>query len=110
MPRPKRCRKVCSMPRVSEFAPVGEDADFVILTVDEYESIRLIDKQGFSQGECAVYMQIAGTTAQQIYNSARKKIASALVDGMDFALLAVITVCVTETKPLVVAEVVPDTI
>ena len=81
MPRPKRCRKVCSMPRVSEFAPVGEDADFVVLTVDEYESIRLIDKQGFSQEECSAYMQIARTTAQQIYNSARKKIAFAIVDG-----------------------------
>ena len=81
MPRPKRCRKVCSMPRVSEFLPTGESADFIVLTVDEYESIRLIDKQGFSQEECAAYMQVARTTAQQIYNSARKKIASALVDG-----------------------------
>lgn len=81
MPRPKRCRKVCSMPRVSEFAPIGEDADFVVLTVDEYESIRLIDRQGFSQEECAAYMQVARTTAQQIYNSARKKLAVALVDG-----------------------------
>ena len=81
MPRPKRCRKVCSMPRVSEFAPIGEDADFVVLTVDEYESIRLIDGQGFSQEECAAYMQVARTTAQQIYNSARKKLAAALVDG-----------------------------
>ena len=68
------------MPRVSAFAPIGEDADYVVLTVDEYESIRLIDKQGFSQEECAAYMQVARTTAQQIYNSARKKIASALVD------------------------------
>ena len=81
MPRPKRCRKVCSMPRVSEFAPIGEDADFVVLTVDEFESIRLIDRQGFSQEECAAYMQVARTTAQQIYNSARKKLAVALVDG-----------------------------
>ena len=81
MPRPKRCRKVCSMPRVSEFAPIGEGADFVVLTVDEFESIRLIDRQGFSQEECAAYMQVARTTAQQIYNSARKKLATALVDG-----------------------------
>ena len=81
MPRPKRCRKVCSMPRVSEFAPIGEDADFVVLTVDEFESIRLIDRQGFSQEECAANMQVARTTAQQIYNSARKKLPTALVDG-----------------------------
>ena len=81
MPRPKRCRKVCSLPNVSEFWPTGEHADVIILTVDEYESVRLIDKQGFSQEECAVYMQVARTTAQQIYNAARRKIASALVDG-----------------------------
>ena len=78
MPRPKRCRKVCSMPRVSEFIPRCENAEFIVLTVDEYETIRLIDKQGFSQVESAAYMQVARTTAQQIYNSARKKMASAL--------------------------------
>jgi len=82
MPRPRRCRKVCSLPRVSEFFPNSENAQFVVLTVDEYESIRLIDKQGFSQEECALYMQVARTTVQQIYSSARKKLASALVDGM----------------------------
>ena len=82
MPRPKKCRKVCSLPKIREFIPNGCSSDHVTLTVDEYESIRLIDKQGFSQEECANYMQIARTTAQQIYNSARSKIASALVDGI----------------------------
>ena len=81
MPRPKRCRKVCSIPRISEFLPNGEKSDFVILSVDEYESIRLIDREGFSQEQCSAYMQVARTTAQQIYNSARRKITSALVDG-----------------------------
>lgn len=82
MPRPKRYRKVCSLPIVCEFAPAGHNSDFVVLTVDEYESIRLIDKQGFSQEECARHMQVARTTAQKIYNSARKKMATALVNGM----------------------------
>ena len=81
MPRPKRCRKVCSLPLVSEFIPASEKVEFVVLTVDEYESIRLIDGQGLTQEECAAFMEIARTTAQQIYNSARKKIASALVEG-----------------------------
>ena len=82
MPRHKKCRKVCSMPRTTAFAPVGENVDYVVLTVEEYECIRLIDKQGFSQEECAAYMQVARTTVQQIYTLARTKIATALVDGM----------------------------
>ena len=67
-----------------EFRPVGEPAceKMVVLTVDEYEAIRLIDRQGFSQEECSSYMQVARTSVQMIYNSARKKLADALVDGL----------------------------
>lgn len=83
MPRPRKCRKVCCMPETPEFVPVcgGQDRPAVILTVDEYEAIRLIDKQGFSQEECGAYMHIARTTVQQIYTLARKKLADALVEG-----------------------------
>ena len=84
MPRPRKCRKVCHMPKVCNFVPVGQDENqaAVVLTVDEFEAIRLIDEQGFSQEECSSYMQVARTTAQAIYNTARAKIATALVEGM----------------------------
>lgn len=82
MPRPKKCRKVCRLPEIREFQPTGKQSNCVILTVDEYETIRLIDKEGFSQEECAGYMQVARTTVQQIYNTARNKLAIALVDGI----------------------------
>ncbi len=83
MPRPMKCRKVCHFPQTLEFSPVGvkTEGEPVILAVDEYETIRLIDKEGFSQEQCTVFMQIARTTVQRIYESARKKLADAIVDG-----------------------------
>lgn len=81
MPRPRKCRKVCCLPKNNEFYPSKGCHQFIILTVDEYETIRLIDKEGFSQEECAKYMEVARTTIQLVYNQARHKIATALVDG-----------------------------
>lgn len=84
MPRPRKCRKVCSLPKYTEFVPNHcrfESLDTITLTVDEYEAVRLIDKEGFSQEGCSEYMKVARTTVQQIYTSARKKMAEALVNG-----------------------------
>ena len=50
MPRPKKWRKVCCLPQSNEFRPVkcgGGQAQAVVLSVDEYETIRLIDHEGF---------------------------------------------------------------
>lgn len=84
MPRPRKCRKVCCLPRIREFVPacgISSPAEAVILTVDEYEAIRLIDQEDFSQEACGAFMHVARTTVQQIYTSARKKLAQALVEG-----------------------------
>ena len=83
MPRPRKCRKVCCMPKNTEFVPAGNIGanGVIIMTVDEYETVRLIDREGFSQEECGEYMKVARTTVQQIYNNARRKIAEALVEG-----------------------------
>ena len=60
MPRPRKCRKVCKLPPATKFNVHGcEEADYVVLTVDEYECIRLVDYQGFSQEQCAEYMQVS---------------------------------------------------
>lgn len=86
MPRPRKCRKVCRLPRINEFIPTHDSDGSVTLTVDEYETLRLIDKEGFSQEECAGYMRVARTTVQQIYNTARHKLAEALVDGLSIRI------------------------
>ena len=83
MPRPVKCRKVCYFPNILEFLPADntEKKTPIVLTVDEYETIRLLDKKGYSQEQCAASMQVARTTVQRIYEIARKKIADALIDG-----------------------------
>jgi len=81
MPRPKKCRKVCRMPVANRFEANASNNETVVLTVDEYECIRLVDYQGFSQEQCAAYMQVSRATAQLICDTARKKLAAALVNG-----------------------------
>lgn len=88
MPRPRKCRKVCRLPAEKEFIPLGSSfkGKTIIMSVDEYETIRLIDYQGFSQEECGEYMHIARTTVQQIYTNARKKLSAVLVDGLSLRI------------------------
>ena len=83
MPRPQKCRCVCATPRCAGFLPAEEQSgkDAVVLAVDEYEAIRLIDLVGLTQEECAARMEIARTTVTGIYDSARRKLADALVNG-----------------------------
>lgn len=89
MARPSKCRKVCVLPKIISMEPVRrhplhseEVADSpIVITVDEYETIRLIDHVGLTQAECSSYMDMARTSVQAMYQKARKKIAQALVEG-----------------------------
>ena len=82
MPRPTKCRRVCSFPEVVEFSPTGEtNGEPIVLTVDEFEALRLIDMENLSQEECGAQLGVGRTTAQKIYETARKKTATALVLG-----------------------------
>jgi len=84
MPRPMKCRRVCCLPENDRFGPLRPHHPIpqaVTMTVEEYETIRLIDLEGLTQEECAGQMSIARTTVQGIYNLARGKLADALVNG-----------------------------
>ncbi len=82
--RRKKPREISSLPQNLGFRPINdfEGKPVVILTVDEYETIRLVDKEGISQEECGVYMNVSRATAQRIYATARRKIAHSLVEGL----------------------------
>lgn len=86
MPRPCKRRRICAMPGCGRFGPqeAGDAPRASIpMTVDEFESIRLIDLEGLTQEQCAARMDVARTTAQAIYGSARAKLAECLVYGKE---------------------------
>ncbi|MCX7695964.1 MAG: DUF134 domain-containing protein [Caloramator sp.] len=83
MPRPRKYRRVCCLPMVNEFGPLKEKDlnKFVLMTVEEYETIRLMDLENLSQEETAERMGVARSTIQRIYEEARKKLADFIVNG-----------------------------
>lgn len=95
MPRPRKFRRVCCMPATEYFGPICSggnsnaeptamiplECPVIQMSVDEYETIRLMDLEGCTQETCATQMGIARTTVQGIYNEARRKLADALVHG-----------------------------
>lgn len=82
MARPFKARRVCSRPTVDVFGPLNQECkNRVELTLEEYETVRLIDLLNCTQEECAAQMGVARTTIQAVYNSARKKLADCLVNG-----------------------------
>ena len=83
MPRPCKRRRVCALPERRHFCSVegGACQEPIRLTVDEFESIRLMDPEGLNQADCAQQMEVSRATVQAIYGTARTKVARFLTLG-----------------------------
>lgn len=84
MARPRKRRHVCLLPETKSFGPANTQVDLehtIIMSVEEYESIRLIDLERLTQEESAVSMGVARSTIQRMYDDARKKLADSLING-----------------------------
>ncbi len=84
MVRPRKSRKVCCLPQNNIYGPLNTSQgsnESIIMTVEEYEAIRLMDMEGLNQEESAEMMGVARSTIQRIYEQARKKMAQSLVEG-----------------------------
>ena len=81
MARPKRIRRISKPPGFRGFTPIGEKdrRDPVIMNFEEYESIRLSDHELLSQFDAARRMGISRPTFTRIYESARRKVATAFI-------------------------------
>ncbi|MFH0875364.1 MAG: DUF134 domain-containing protein [archaeon] len=84
MVRPRRCRRILSEPNYTYFKPRGVplgELEEAILTIDEYEAVRLKDFKGLEQEDCAKKMNISQPTFHRLVLSARKKVADSIVNG-----------------------------
>ena len=82
MARPQKCRRICNVPRTDSFRPEKHRGEIpIIMTVDEYEVIRLVDLEEKTHEQCALQMDISRSTVQEIYENARRKLAACIVYG-----------------------------
>lgn len=84
MGRRKKQRIILGQPVATIFKPQGiplAQLYGVVLDLDEFEALRLVDAQGLSQEEAAQSMGISRPTLCRILGSARTRIARALTQG-----------------------------
>ncbi|MFB6317116.1 DUF134 domain-containing protein [Saccharicrinis sp. FJH54] len=84
MSRPKRLRKISNPPRIKGMNPFGYYGilkDPVQLFHEEYECIRLLDYEGMTQSDASELMEVSRPTLTRIYDSARRKIATAFTEA-----------------------------
>ncbi|SMC16242.1 Predicted DNA-binding protein, UPF0251 family [Clostridium acidisoli DSM 12555] len=84
MPRPVKFRRVENLPQYTYFIPAGRrkcEIEDIIIKVEELEAMRLKDIEELNQEECAKRMHVSRQTFQNIIDSARKKIATAIIEG-----------------------------
>ncbi len=82
MPRHKLYRTIQSPPVIDGFNPSGtEQAGEVVISLEEFEAVRLIDFEGLDQSQAAEQMGISRQTFGRVLRSARFIIAKALVVG-----------------------------
>ncbi len=84
MVRPKNCRLVGAEPGHNLFKPAGIPAsrlESVVLSIDEFEAVRLADYEGLYHEGAAKSMGVSRQTFGRIIESSREKIADVLVNG-----------------------------
>lgn len=66
------------------FKPAGipmRDLEEVVMTLDEFEALRLADLDGLYQEQAAEQMNVSRPTFSRVIESAHRKLADALVHG-----------------------------
>jgi len=84
MPRPRLRRRVQGRPNSSYFKPAGIpmiNLKEIVITMSEFEALRLIDLNEIPQEKAGIKMQISQPTLSRILKLARNKISDAIING-----------------------------
>ncbi len=84
MPKEKKERSVRFPPPAAFYRPIGIPSSHmgqVVLSLDEYEALRLVDYEGMDQADASVHLGVSRPTCARILESARRKLAEMLVNG-----------------------------
>jgi len=89
MPRAKALRTMRELPIVKGFRPLWMRPNYrsaVIMALEEYEVIRLVDYDKLTHEQASESMGVSRPTLTRIYELARLKLATAIVEGRSFVI------------------------
>jgi predicted DNA-binding protein (UPF0251 family) len=88
MGRPRSDYKIGYCPPYGSFKPTAwECNEYVDITPEEIESLRLKNLKNLDQTTAAEKMGISQSTFQRILNSAYKKVSQAIIEGKELRIL-----------------------
>lgn len=90
--RRRKRRMIGFIPQVRHFYPAGPPLSPpkppIFMTYEEFEALRLVDHEGFTQEEAGKRMGVSRGSVWRALSSARKKVALMLVEGRELIILA----------------------
>jgi len=85
MVRPHRLRVIKDMPTCNYFKPQGiglKELKVIVLSLDEYETLRLKDYENLSEIIAAKKMEISQPTFNRLYVKAKQKLVKSIIEGL----------------------------
>lgn len=91
MPRKPSRKTIRSAPTVRAFMPLGDPPprgeSEIVLLLEEWEALRLVDYAGMEQAQAALSMGISRQSVQMLISAARTKLARAVVEGLPLRIV-----------------------
>ena len=78
----------CFLPASHTGIPLRRLGEPIVMTPDEFEALRLVDHEGLLQEEASVQMRVSRGTVWRCLDSARKKVATMIVEGQALVIEA----------------------